>query len=120
MPNKYTEFLRCEFSDEEITQAAKDLAKANQMKSTLEQRKKEVDASLKADIESQNSTIARLAQMISVGFEYRDVECRVDLDTPEAGRKTIIRLDTGEEVKVVLMTDQDKQMALELAQAETA
>jgi hypothetical protein len=118
--SKYTEYLKYEFSESEINDAAKDLARAAQTKAALEQRKKEIDAQMKADIEAQNSIVGRLAQLINVGHEYRDVECRIELDTPEPGRKRIIRLDTGEEVKVVAMTDTDKQLSLDLhAKAET-
>ena len=118
---KYTEYLKYTFSDAEINDAAKDLARAAQQRSNLEQRKKEVDASLKADIEAQNSIVARLSSYINTGYEYRDIECRVELDTPEAGKKRIVRLDTEEEVKVVAMTDADRQLSLELAeQAEAA
>ena len=112
----YTQYLRCQFTEQEITDKAKDLACANRKRTQIEQQKREVDTQLKADIEVENSKIARLSEHISTGFEYRDVECRVDLDTPEEGQKRIVRLDTGEEVLVALMTDEDKQLALDLAE----
>ncbi len=121
MQKNPTEYLKYEYTDPEIADAARDLAKANRQRSNLEQRKKEVDSAIKAEIEEQNSIIGRLSQLIGTGFEYRDIEVRIELDTPEAGKKRIIRLDTGEEVSVKNMTDADKQMVLDLqTQAEAA
>lgn len=118
-----TEYLKYEYSDTEIAEAARDLATANRKRTSLEQRKKEVDAAIKAEIEEQNSIIGRLSQLIGTGFEYRDIEVRIVLDTPESGKKTIYRIDTGEEVAVKTMTDADRQMMLDLktkAEAEEA
>lgn len=109
-----TEYLRYEFTDAEIADAARDLATANRKRSSLEQRKKEVDSAIKAEIEEQNSIIGRLSQLIGTGFEYRDIEVRIQLDTPEPGKKTIYRIDTGEEVAVKAMTESEKQMSLDL------
>jgi hypothetical protein len=112
---KYTEYVKCLFTDEEITAAARDLARSTQKRASIEQRKKEVDAALKGEIEAEISVIGRLSTYINTGYEYRDVECRVELDTPVAGKKRIVRLDTEEEVKIIQMTDDDKQMALDLS-----
>jgi hypothetical protein len=117
---KFTEYLKYTFTDAEITDAAKELARAAQQRTSLEQRKKEVDSQLKADIEAQNSIVGRLSSYINTGYEYRDIECRVELDTPEQGKKRIVRLDTEEEVKVVPMTDMDRQMRLELQEKADA
>lgn len=114
---KYTEYLRYSFTNKEINEAAKDLARATQQRTSLEQRKKEVDSALKADIEAQNSIVARLSSYITQGYEYRDIDCCVELDVPEPGKKTVFRSDTGEEVKVQAMTDMDRQMRLELQEA---
>jgi hypothetical protein len=117
---RYTEYLKYEFSDAEITDAAKELARAAQQRASLEQRKKEVDSQLKADIEAQNSIVGRLSSYINTGYEYRDIECRIELDTPEAGKKRVVRVDNGEEVKVVPMTDADKQTCLDLQEKAEA
>lgn len=120
---KYEEFLRVDYKPEELAEMSQDLARATQARGSLEQQKKQVDAQLKAQIEEQNTAIGRLASSIVNGCEWRNVECRVELDTPDKGRKRIVRIDTGEEVRVVLMTDEDRQMVLDLkskAEAEEA
>lgn len=120
MERKY-EYLRYEYTPDEITAAAHDLATANRKRDGIEQRKKEVVASLKSEFEEQNSAITRLSNLIAMGFEYRDIEVRIELDTPTAGSKRVIRLDTGEEVSVKPMTDTDRQMVLDLqTKAEAA
>lgn len=120
MERKY-EYLRYEYTPDEITAAAHDLATANRKRDGIEQRKKEVVASLKSEFEEQNSAIAQLANLIAMGFEYRNIEVRIELDTPESGKKRTIRLDTGEEVSVKAMTDTDRQMVLDLqTKAEAA
>ncbi len=55
-----------------------------------------------------------------MGHEYRDIEVRIELDTPEVGKKRIIRLDTGEEVAVKPMTDSDRQMVIDLQEKAEA
>lgn len=114
---KYIEYLKCELTDAETADAARELAKANARRAAIEQQKKEVDSQLKGEIEAQNTVIQRLATLINTGHEFRNVECTVILDKPEAGKKTIVRNDTGEEVTVKPMTDADRQMVLDLEQA---
>lgn len=109
--------MKCEFTDAEITALAKELAAANNTRDELEQQKKQVDSQLKADIEVQNSTIGRLSRLIGSGWEMRNVEVRIELDTPEPGKKRVVRIDTGEEVAVKAMTDRDRQMVLDLQSA---
>lgn len=110
---KLIQYLKYEFSDSEIADRAKILAAATRKRAELEQRKKEIDSDLKGQIEAQNSIVGRVSDLIAAGFEYRDVECRVDFDSPEVNMKTVVRLDTGEEVKVLPMTDEDKQDSLD-------
>ncbi len=118
--SKHQEYVKVVFTDAEVADFARGLAQANRKRSSIEQQKKEVDTQLKAEIEAENTNIKRLSDHISNGHEYRNVECRVDLDVPEDGKKSIIRLDTGEVVKVLPMTDMDRQMRLELRTAEEA
>ncbi len=115
-----TEYLKYQYTDAEIADAARDLASANRKRASLEQRKKEVDSAIKAEIEAENSVIARLSSLIGTGYEYRDIEVRIELDTPEPGKKRVVRLDTGEEVAVKVMTDHDRQMVIDLQTAAEA
>ncbi len=118
---KAYEYLRYDYTQEEIKAAGSDLAAANHKRDSIERRKKEIVASLTAELEEQKAAITRLSDMIRMGFEWRDIEVRVELDTPIQGQKRVVRLDTGEEVAVKRMTDDDRQMVLDLqSKAEAA
>jgi len=117
---KFTEHLKYQFSDSEIAEMAKESARASKMQQSIELRQKEIVSQLKADIALQQGIVVRLSGLIDNGFEYRMIECRVELDSPEPGKKRIIRNDTGEEVAVKAMTDTDRQMVLDLQEKAQA
>ena len=52
------------------------------------------------------------------GAEVVEMECTVHYNTPEAGKKTIIRPDTGETVEVVDISKDDLQEDLEFSDAD--
>lgn len=88
--------LKCLFTEEEKTQMAKEMAQKTLEKDTIQQTMKETQAQFKAKIEACETIIKRNATYIKDGYEYRSVDCVVDYNTPERGKKTIIRTDTGE------------------------
>ena len=114
---KHYEYLKCELNDAEVSSLARELATANKTRARIEQRKKEIDSDLKSQIEAENSKIGRLSDLVQTGHEMRDVECRIELDTPSEGMKRYVRLDTGETVKEVKMSDIDRQTSLDLQDA---
>ena len=103
------EYLKYTFTEAEQREHAMKLARANRELAQLELRKKEVVSALKAQAETQNAEISRLSEFINNGYEYRDVECFISYNVPEAGLKTIIRRDTGDVVRELKMDDFDKQ-----------
>lgn len=88
--------LKCLFTEEEKTQMAKEMAQKTLEKDTIQQTMKETQAQFKAKIEACETIIKRNATYIKDGYEYRSVDCVVDYNTPERGKKTITRTDTGE------------------------
>ena len=118
---KHTEYLRHDFTDAELSEFARDLARSNRTRTSLELKKKAVDSAIKSEIEAENQIIARLSQFIGEGHDWREIDCLVILDTPEPGKKTIRRTDTNADVKVLAMTEADRQMVLDLtAKADAA
>jgi hypothetical protein len=117
---KHTEYLRYDFTTAELAEFSRDLARANQNRTALEQKKKSIDSQIKAEIEAANDSISQLSQHITTAHEYREIECYFVMDSPVKGRKTVFRIDTGEYVKETAMTDQDKQMVLDLANEASA
>ena len=121
--NQHIEHLKYQFNNNELADLARESARASKARAAIEQRQKEIVTQLKADIAIQDGIVSRLSTLIDNGFEYREIECRIELGTPTDLQKTCYRADTGEEVWVKQMTDTDRQMVLDLqskADAEEA
>lgn len=58
--------------------------------------------------------LSKLADVVDRKAETRSIECRVELDVPVIGTKSIIRLDTFEVVKEEPMTLEERQGKLPL------
>ena len=110
---KVTEYLRYDFTDAEFMEHAKTLGRLNQELARSEDRKKSTTAELAADVKRHQDAVSAASQLVSNGYEYRDIECEVRFHEPEKGKKTIVRLDSGETVRVAFMTGQEMQEAFE-------
>jgi len=68
-------------------------------------------ADFAADTKSRKQTMRKLMDSAANGYEHREVSCdeRRDLD---AGRVTVVRLDTGEVIEQRLLTDEERQLEL--------
>lgn len=118
---KTTEYLRYDFSAEEFAAHARELARLNQELARFVDHKKQITANLAADQKQKESDVADASRLVSNGYEYRDVACEVRYHDPENGKKTVIRLDTGEIVKTVFMSGDEMQEPLPFdQQAEKA
>lgn len=110
----HIESLKYTFNAEELATIARSLALANQEAEAIEDEKKEAVANFKARIEAQETAISRYARLYANGYEYRNVECEDLLNNPGNGRKTIVRKDTGEVVRTIEMTPDERQEKLPL------
>ena len=68
----------------------------------------------KAKIDAKDSLISNLSNNVNNGYEYRSVDCEVEMDSPKKGMKTTTRIDTGEVVGTEKMTDADRQEEMPL------
>lgn len=107
-----TEYLSYTFTTEELADIAGQLARRNTEAAELEDRKKQVVSDFSAQITAAKAEISRLARLYSNGHEYRNIDCEVRFNDPASGRATIVRLDTGEVVKVRAMTGDELQQSL--------
>ena len=112
-PKELTRNLKCVLTPDEVRTYGMELARANANKDEAEERKKEVDAQLKADIESHSTRALNLARKINNGYEYRDVKCFVEFDYLK-NTASVIRLDLNELVETRAMTDDEHQTSLSL------
>ena len=105
------EYLKCQLTEKEKTELSAKIAKAISDRASAEAKLKEVGASIKAQIAQLDAEISEKALQINNGYEYRNVECRMDKDY-RLGSVTITRLDTGEVIRERPMTAEERQMEL--------
>ncbi len=115
--HKEDKWLRCDFTEPEMLDMGKRLARANERLDALAREKEEVVSAIKARASKIESEVSDLSQNLNKGYEYRDIECTVEYHKPENGKKTVTRLDTGELVEVTPMDAHEMQEQLPL-QAE--
>ncbi|HEV7523029.1 MAG TPA: hypothetical protein VGP89_18145 [Candidatus Angelobacter sp.] len=106
------EFLKYVFSEPEMKEFATDLARKTSEMSEAEESKKAVVAQFGERIASLRAETSSLARRFNSGYEYRNIECRVLYHDPSPAQKTIVRLDTGEIVKVAAMSHGELQEIL--------
>jgi hypothetical protein len=101
--------LRVEFSDEELANKRDELATVIIGAHTVEEEKAIANKGYKEALEALYSRRDVLAHQIKAKGEHRPVQCAVDLNTPSTGIKRVTRMDTGELVEEVPMTDDERQ-----------
>lgn len=106
---KTTKILNCTFSTEELKEIGVRLALENQRKERLEDEKKQSQSQFKSEIDAADASIKSLAQKLARGSEDREVECDILYNTPEEGKKTTKRSDTGETIQIQDMTENELQ-----------
>lgn len=109
------DFLRCQFSDAEMLELGKQMARAANQKRELESRKAEVTKRLGAEIAEKDTELGKLTERVSQGYEYRNIECGIWFDCPRPGVATTFRLDTMEPISERRMSDSELQSALDFA-----
>ena len=105
--SKIKQTLPCVLTGEEKLSLEQEMAQASRKKAELELTLKEITSQYKAQIVQQENTIQQAARLIQDGYEYRPVDCEVEFNAPERGKKMITRLDT-EETHIEIMTMQEK------------
>lgn len=105
------EYLKCQLTEKEKTELSAQIAKAISDRASAEAKLKEVSAAIKAQIAQLDAEISEKALKINNGYEYRNVECRMDKDY-RLGSVTITRLDTGEVIRERPMTGEERQLEL--------
>jgi hypothetical protein len=106
-----TRSLKYMFSDPELLIIGRRSAELHAQHAAMEDDKKRVVSDFSAKLAGIEAEQGIAARKIASGYEYRDIECRVILDAPVRGQKTLIRLDT-EEASIETMTDSDRQLLI--------
>lgn len=108
---KEKQYLKVELSQEEILQAADELATALDNLSQLDAEKESVTRELKAKAAALEAEVTTQQLLVRNKYERRNIDCENTLDytTMESYTK---RLDTGEEILRRPMTEDEKQTTL--------
>lgn len=112
--------LRCLLTDEEKLASGKELAEASTQMRQIAEDKQRVVKDFGSRLSACEATISVLSNKIATGYEFRDVDCRIEFNEPKAGRKTVVRLDTAEKVNVEDMTADEMQEKLNFTPKESA
>lgn len=102
------------FTEVELIALGKELGECQLNLRRLDDDRKMVADEWKAKISSAEGHINSLSNKVSSGYEYRDIECTVTMNTPHPGDKTVTRNDTGAMVKIMPMDESEKQDELPL------
>jgi hypothetical protein len=109
MERRLYEAVKYTFSQTEIRELGEALAREAQNVFDLRERKSSVVAELTAQIKQANGRVAELTTRINNGYELREVECMIMLETPRPGMKRIIRIDTNDTIREEPMTAAEMQ-----------
>jgi hypothetical protein len=99
--------LRYDFTAPEVHDLSVQLANETKKVGALTEEKKSVVSQWTAKINEAKAACNSLSFKVADGYEHREVECEVLLNTPKNGKKTIIRKDSNKRVGVEDMTTFD-------------
>jgi len=88
--------LKYQFTDDELVEMSRSLARDNRELRGISEQKKEIMADFASQIKAKEGKIDRTSELIANGYEYRMVTCEVIPDEPVVGMKAFVRSDTGE------------------------
>lgn len=103
--------LPVKLTEDELKQRGQDLARLHQDLGQKKSELKHVSQDFKTCITDLEGRISNLSRVISNRYEYRETECYWEYDSPP-GHKTLIRMDTHEDVERQPLTEQDRQTSL--------
>lgn len=108
---KVTKNLPCKLTEAELKDFGRKLAVKCEDIAAEESRQKDQKSEMKARLDGMESERAQLAIVVRRQEEQRDVECTETFDY-ELGKVTIVRTDTGDEIRVRPMTTEERQQVL--------
>lgn len=103
------EAIKFVFGSDDIRELGQSLARETQNVYDLENRKKEIDADMAAQIKAAEGRVALITTKLNNGHEMREVEVLVLYDEPRQGIKRIVRADTNEHLRDEAMTLEEMQ-----------
>jgi len=112
-----TEWLRYDFSNDELLDKARELGRAGQEISCLESQLDSVKKDLNAKIAALEATRGMLGNHVTSGYEMRNLKCEIRYNDPEDKTKTVVRVDTGEVIRTAKMESHELQEEIDFEKA---
>lgn len=91
--------LRYDFTAVEIHDLSLRLAHETKKLTAVEEEKKTIQSQYKAKVDEVKASTNTLSNLVSDGWEMREVECEVEFHKPRQGMKSLTRKDTGEVIE---------------------
>ena len=113
------QWLRYEFTQDDLRAKAQELAQAVKDKEDAEHELETVRTQLKSRVTTADGVIALCSKNLREGYEMRNILCTQEIDLKKS-IITITRKDTGEEVSRRNPTEEEKQYQLNLEKPEPA
>lgn len=114
LKRKTKRFLKVMLTADEERHLGKESALQRQLATRITDEFDGVKADFKSRLERCEAEQNRLSVLLNNGYELRDVECEVISDF-KSGQISVVRLDTGEEVEVRPMTEEERQRDLPIS-----
>ena len=107
---KRTKTIDClvPFTGEELRSMTKELTRLFWERANLEEEKKEKAKAFSDRIADLSLKISARMETLRLGGEFRPTACIEEFNTPEPGKKTVTRTDTGEVIAEKDMTEDEK------------
>lgn len=112
-----TELCKCMLTKEEKLDYGQAMADAQAERTALEGQLTSVKKEYQGKIDAATATAERLGGIIRSGYEFRTTDCEQVMNWSDKTVK-VIRLDTGEVVSSRRMTEEEKQMPLDVEEGE--
>lgn len=108
----HIEHVQRTYAESEMLDFGKDQARLLSEISQLEDQKKQANDHFKSEMSARETLVAELSKKINLGYEIVPTPCDVILNSPTPGMKSYVCQKSMRTVKVVPMTDDDKQLGL--------
>lgn len=118
MEKRLYEAIKYTFTETEIRELGEALAREQQTAFDLAEHKTATVAEFLANLKAVKGRVADLVKKINNGYELREVECMVMLETPRPGMKRLVRLDNHQPIRDEPMTAAEMQTSFGFQEPE--
>ena len=108
------EEVKIKLFDQDRAALGTELAQVCQEIDDVDGRRKAANKDLLAVIETLEVKKQELQMKLNRGYDSKEMDCMWIMGMPGAGKKTLVRADTNEEIRVEAMTQADAQLGMNL------